>query len=295
MNASYKEIYNSIAYLLLKPEDHGDGEPGIVTPERFKTLVAHAKAGVSDERYETKAQLILHGNIESPEALPDGLIAIRYEDVSVSPDGAPNRYAIQWNIAVDVLTVGNEPRVLGETGVHIATSAAPIHAGIYTMYRGGLVSNILQRCMAHPVLHRVIDNPFENSGVSAYYSNDDLEANIQMSSDDADDVLNVRAEKRVGRKYHNPYLPWHMSGADYYDGADANYALPKRDTGNWQLADSQGDITGPQISATAIRDTTDMNYWTLLWAHGLPEAFLGWWPITLTVTVVEKRYGTSVA
>ena len=42
------------------------------------------------------------------------------------------------------------------------------------------------------------------------------------------------------------------------------------------------------IRAVQVEDTTDLNYWTLLWTAGLPNSFLGWWPTTLTFTVTER-------
>ena len=42
------------------------------------------------------------------------------------------------------------------------------------------------------------------------------------------------------------------------------------------------------IRAVQVEDTTDLNYWTLLWTAGLPNSFLGWWPSTLTFTVNER-------
>ena len=44
-----------------------------------------------------------------------------------------------------------------------------------------------------------------------------------------------------------------------------------------------------QITQFRMGDDTDVNYWTLLWAHGLPEAFLGWWPTTILFRVTEHR------
>ena len=50
----------------------------------------------------------------------------------------------------------------------------------------------------------------------------------------------------------------------------------------------QRDSVGTYIRAVMCEDTTDLNYWTLLWTAGLPNSFLGWWPTTLTFTVTER-------
>ena len=42
------------------------------------------------------------------------------------------------------------------------------------------------------------------------------------------------------------------------------------------------------IRSVQVEDSTDLNYWTLLWTAGLPNSFLGWWPSTLTFTVSER-------
>ena len=319
MNTSYDEITDSVAYLLLKPPDHNDGDPKIVTHDRFKVLVA------TDGDYEDKAVLILDGNIEDAVMTrASGLIAIRYEDLTIVPDAAPNRYAMHWSVAVDVLTGGNEPRSQ-------VTPNAPHHAGIYTKYRGNLTSNIVQRCMSHPLLHRIEINPDYDPADPGSAIDSGLEADVKlrlMNAQQSKHYVPFRPTGPMRYKYHGH--PDEMELSDPDDPMSEmvrtsslfvpDYTLPKRDTGNWQIdrfkvnddgvlqdgtmftepseymRDSMPkEVTGPQISATAIRDTTDMNYWTLLWAHGLPEAFLGWWPITLTITVVEKRYGTSVA
>lgn len=37
-------------------------------------------------------------------------------------------------------------------------------------------------------------------------------------------------------------------------------------------------------------DSTDLNYWTLLWSYGLPQSYLGWWPTTLVIEVRQNYY-----
>ena len=68
---------------------------------------------------------------------------------------------------------------------------------------------------------------------------------------------------------------------------DSDEALAVRSAPGYNPYERDDDATYT-ISSVQCADTTDLNYWTLLWTAGLPNSFLGWWPSTLTFTVTER-------
>ena len=127
------------------------------------------------------------------------------------------------------------------------------HTGIYSTERGRFVDQIVARFAAWPVLEGVRRHPQRPDSFD--------EDRYWLGGDVA--MTRLTSLRRTGWQLLRDVTP-----------------KATRDA----LIEEQ-----PAISHISISDGTDLNYWTLLWAHGVPEAYQGYFPTTLKFVVTEKR------
>ena len=124
------------------------------------------------------------------------------------------------------------------------------HSGIYNPDRGRFVDQVIHRFAAYPVLHCVMRDP------KRPFDDDDTDTQRYWLGGEVDAGDN-------------------MLTADWPSG--------------WVEGQDPADSPFPAITGFSMNDGTDLNYWTLLWAHGAPDSYQGYFPTTIKFTIVEKR------
>ena len=199
----------------------------LANPENRKVM-GSAVHGIGDQAH--LEQLLINR--------PWAVSATRYVAFRCLESQAPGRFAIEWEIALDILVAGDAPLNPmyrpADHNVIFRHDHTLRHPGIYGVGRGEYISRIKNRFLRFPQLCTVVPNPDKFKIVPS------------------DDVPQFNGE-----------------------GSPFQY-------------DTEGTLD-LNITQVSMDDNTDINYWTLLWAHGLPEAFLGWWPNTVRFNVIEHR------
>ena len=140
-------------------------------------------------------------------------------------------------------------------GDHVDEGDLSDHSGIYNSDRGRYVDQVVNRFANYPVLDHVKRHD-----------------NYPDQDDDEGDN---------NRRY------W-LGG-----GLDDNGVLRSEWPTGWQVLRPSNDLEiadgYPRVTGFSMSDGTDLNYWTLLWAHGAPESYGGYFPTTIKFTITEQH------
>ena len=181
---------------------------------------------------------------------------LRYQDYALHKTYNNNNYKRDWVICLDILTRSETTHELS------SVPGGATRVGVYSPLRGQAVEHISMRLETFPTLLPVKRDP--------------IFTNPPSPSDQG--TLSGKISHETGSPPTPAPIEWITGYVSPFEAAQA-YGEPE--------VDANGDPTFPRITSVEMHDSTDLNYWTLLWAHGVPEDYQGYYPTTLQITVCE--------
>ena len=291
----FEHILNSMEYILLAHADDlnriGDGlrppvrEIDVVSSHRWRSLdwehgftsdekpnmgfmgTGDPDGDTVNEKYRQYGRPLIHvpqgaGHIRElfREAGSRAICQFRYWDMRIYSEASSNRYEVRWDICLDILVRGDhDGSLLTSTSTN---DSMRDHPGIYNPDRGKFVDQVINRFGSWPVLDLVVPH-----------------RERPMNEQKAESLW-------LGGPVHDP--PSNPADPDYSEFLTAEWPT------GWEIARPDSLYTVPAedcpvVTGFEMTDGTDLNYWTLLWAHGTPESYQGYFPTTIKFTITEKH------
>ena len=189
-----------------------------------------------------------------------------------STDGSARLSAVRK--AVHVLTGVDNPSAVLSEGVE-AFSLFRYSGVLATPYQSSNVHDVTWNVMLDILVKGTADSNAWQRGEDEY--REGFDSGVYSPG------RGVLIDYLIGRFMRNPILT---------PVQRRNVNAKENDYVGWGLAGEtpfeRDDSAATYIRGVQVEDTTDLNYWTLLWTAGLANSFVGWWPTTLTFTVTER-------